>query len=490
MKKTMSIILCIVMLLCAFSSAIPSFALSYNDFTYEIVDGSVVITGYTGSATTLTIPSQIDGKNVEKIGDNAFKDNKKITGITVNSGVKDIGDNAFENCIALKTINLPDTIIHIGEKAVYNTAFYNNESNWKPKKSSSSGDLSVGGSGTQETVSWEDILAQNLDYLYLGKYLIEITYSGSYSVKSGTRVIADGAFLGCDATTVTLPNTLVAIGARAFKDCQSLDTINFSDGLCYIGDSAFENCVSLKQIQLPHKNIQMSASVFYNTGYYNNSDNWRENVLYCGDKVIGVSEVCDTIKIQDGATEIISGALLDKNVIIPESVTQISDKAFTDKTNVIIWGFSDSYVQEYADLNQIEFIAIDTFEKGDLNFDKIIDDDDYKIICDLCATLREETHTDEYIGDLDGDGAVDGFDAIILDLIRNGKPPSRQKGDVNGDGKIDMTDYDLLVSIISLQDRITDNIMFARCDMNEDGAVDAFDVVGLDLYLNNLMPII
>ncbi len=490
MKKLISIMLCIAILFCAFSSVIPSFALSYNNFTYEIIDDSVIITGYTGSETEVTVPSQIEGLNVEKISDNAFKDNKTITSVTVSSGVQDIGASAFENCTSLATISLPDTIIRIGEKAIFNTAYYNNESNWKPKSTqsgSSSDGIQIGNGMAQ--IPWEDIAAQNLDYLYLGTNLIEATYSGSYAIKTGTRVIADGAFSGCAATSVTLSSQLVAIGGNAFKDCENLKTIKFFDSLEYIGDSAFENCVSLETIELPQKDIRFNASAFYNTGYYNNPDNWRGNVLYYKDKVIGTNENSDMVEINNGATEIISGALLNKTVVIPESIIKISDTAFTDKSNATIMGYSKSYAQEYAISNDIKFIAIDTFEKGDLNFDGVIDQNDYEIICKLCATHKEEKNIDIYIGDLDNDGAVDGFDAIILDLINNDMAPSRKKGDANGDGKVDMTDYDLLLSIATMNGRITDNIMFSRCDINEDGSVDSFDVICLDLYLNNLLPI-
>lgn len=479
------------MLLCIFTSALPSFALSYNNFTYEIIDESVVITGYTGSETEITVPSQIDGLNVEKVNDYAFKDDKNITSITVSSGVKDIGAGAFENCTALATISLPDTIIHIGEKAIYNTAYYNNKSNWKPKSTqsgSSNGGIQMGnGMGS---VSWEEIAAQNLDYLYLGTNLIEATFSGSYTIKTGTRVIADGAFSGCDAISVSASTQLAAIGKNAFKDCQKLNMVKFSDGLEVIGDSAFENCISLQKIELPQKDIQMNTSAFYNTGYYNNSNNWLGDVLYLNDKVIGVKENCDIIEIRNGTTEIVSGVLLNKSVIIPKSVTKISDTAFVDKSNATILGYSNSYAEIYANAKDIKFIAIDAFEKGDLNFDGIIDNKDYEIICEICTIQNVQTGTMTYLGDLDNDGAVDGFDAIILDLIQNDMPPSHKKGDANGDGRIDMTDYDLLLSIAQTKNRVTDNIMFARCDINEDGAVDAFDVVYLDLYLNNLKPII
>ena len=483
MKKIMSIILCVAMLLCAFSFVIPSFALSYNDFIYETVDESVIITGYTGSETAVVVPSQIDGLNVEKISDNTFKDNKNITAVTVSSGVKDIGASAFENCTSLATISLPDTIIHIGEKAIYNTAYYNDKSNWRLKK-----DPSQIGNG--DSIEWEDIDAPVLQYLYLDKILIEVELVGVYRVREGTLVIADSAFKDNDrARQIWLPTSIVAIGAKTFEGCESLHTIKDLNKAQYIGDYAFLNCESLEHFELA-ENADFNATIFYNTGYYNNSENWYGNVLYYNDKVIGVKENCDVVEIKDGATEIIDGVLFEKIVIIPQSVTRIADVIFADKTSATILGYSDSYARDYAETNQIKFIAIDSFEKCDLNFDGIIDNEDYELICKICSTQYEQNDLMTYLGDLDNDGAVDGFDAIILDLINNDMPPSRKKGDVNGDGKVDTLDYDLLISIVTTNDRVTDNIMFDRSDINEDGAVDSFDVVYLDLYLNNLKPIV
>lgn len=48
--------------------------ISVSDFEYSINDdGTATITGYNGSDTELTIPSEIDGKTVTGIGEDAFE---------------------------------------------------------------------------------------------------------------------------------------------------------------------------------------------------------------------------------------------------------------------------------------------------------------------------------------------------------------------------------------------------------------------------------
>ncbi len=488
MKKIISAILAVIMLICAFS--LPSYALNYGSFSYEVVNNEVVITKYIGSnRTSITVPATIKEMPVVAIAEGAFKGNTELTLVKVSEGVRDIGASAFEDCTSLATITLPTTITHIGEKAIYNTAYYNTESNWKkPPAGDSSGDIGFGSGMGQ--ISWEDIMAKDLEYLYLGNNLIEISFSGTYSVKSGTLVIADGAFAGCDAEKVTLSSQLITIGNNAFKNCKKLTEITFSKSIEYIGYSAFEGCISLKEIDLPDKYIETNSSAFYNTGYYNNSKNWENNVLYMKGTLIDTRANESVVEIKEGTKYIIGNSLGENDVLVPKTVIEISKNAFTDSTNVTVFGFADTYAQEYAVENSINFVDMGNLIKGDVNSDNKVDAEDYKILCEIATTQRKTNLVEKIAGDMDGDGAIDGIDVIILDLMLNGMPPSRLKGDVNGDNKVDVEDYELLVKIVSTGERITDNVMFQRADINEDGAVDAYDAVYLDLALNGLVALI
>lgn len=487
MKRIISVILAVIMFI--FSFSLPSFALVQGDYTYEMDGKTAVITAYTGTATSLVIPAKLNGIAVSKIGDSAFKGNTALTSVTVSSGIESIGTSAFENCTSLATITLPTTITRIGEKAIYNTAYYNKESNWKkPPTDSSSGNIGFGNGMGQ--IAWEDIAAQDLEYLYLGTNLIEISFSGSYSLKKETRVIADGAFAGCDAERVTLSNTLVTIGEKAFKGCKSLKEVEYNENIETIGDYAFDGCTSLESIDLPDKYIEMSSTSFCNTGYYKNSQNWSEGVLYLGNFLIDTCETTDIIKIKEDTKYVAGNSLGENSVFIPKTVSMISDKAFTDNSKVTVFGYAETYAQDFATANNIKFVDMGNLTKGDVNLDGKIGRDDYDILCDISITQRIPNLVEKIAGDMDDDGAIDSIDVIILDLMLNDMPPSRLKGDVNGDGKVDIDDYNLLANIVSTNERITDNVMFQRADINEDGAVDAFDVIHLDLALNGIVPLL
>jgi len=62
--------------------------------------------------------------------------------------------------------------------------------------------------------------------------------------------IADGAFEGAGVFSVTLPEGLMQIGSRAFKNCKNLSVINIPETLVLLGDEAFCGCEIL-DISLP-----------------------------------------------------------------------------------------------------------------------------------------------------------------------------------------------------------------------------------------------
>lgn len=464
MKKLVSILLTITVLLCVFSFSVPSFALSYGDFSYEIVNEQIVITGYNGTNTEITIPAEIDSKTVIKIGDNAFKDNKNLASVTISEGIEDIGASAFENCTSLAAITLPTTITHIGKNAIYNTAYYNNQDNWKLKRVTVDTDINIG-SGTQETIPWEDILAPTLQYLYLGTALIECEYSGIYRIKEGTTVIADYALAKSeDATSIGFPQSLLAIGKHAF-----------------------DGCISLENFDIP-ENVEIDSTSLYNTGFYNNLKNWENNSLYLGNRLIAANG--EEIIIKDGTTQIINGAINGKYVVIPASVTDICENAFVNTEDITIFGYAETVAQAFANENNIKFVNLETITKGDVNFNGELDEEDYKILCDISILQQTPSFTITFAGDMNEDGTIDGLDVIILDLFINNIGPSTIKGDVDGNGKVNEDDYALLLKITTLNVKITDVYMFDRCDLNYDGAVDTYDAVYLDLALNGLVAII
>ena len=166
--------------------------------------GSSAFSGCT-SLTNVTIPDSITS-----IGDNAFYNCKSLTSVTIPDSVTSIGDWAFENCTSLTSVTIPDSVTSIGYSAFYNTAYYNDKSNW---------DNGV---------------------LYISDCLIDTNYNFNsttdYIIKDGTRIIANYAFSGCTSlTSVTIPDSVTIIGRYAFENCTSLKNIIVLSSDCKFG---------------------------------------------------------------------------------------------------------------------------------------------------------------------------------------------------------------------------------------------------------------
>ena len=68
-----------------------------EDFEYEMVDGEVVITGYTGTDREIYIPAMINDRPVTQIGEEAFE-GYDMTLVDIPEGVVIIHDSAFYKC--------------------------------------------------------------------------------------------------------------------------------------------------------------------------------------------------------------------------------------------------------------------------------------------------------------------------------------------------------------------------------------------------------
>lgn len=114
MKKTVSVLLALVVLVGAFSAlalaADEKLVFEVNDFgKATLVSASKELVG------EVSVPAsvEIDGEEyeVQSIGDYAFSGCEKVTSITLAEGTVTIGNKAFENCAALTTVNVPKSLI-------------------------------------------------------------------------------------------------------------------------------------------------------------------------------------------------------------------------------------------------------------------------------------------------------------------------------------------------------------------------------------------
>lgn len=206
-----------------------------GDFTYAIYEEYVEITGYSGNAASVSVPSEYSGGKVLSIGKAAFQGNKLIESVTLPESVLNIEAAAFKNCEKLSSAAIPG-VKSIGASAFFNTALREIE---LPEVLENLGRQSF--SNTKlEFAELPGGIVRSGDYVFSG-----CTELKSVSFADGFSEISVRMFSGCTALeSVSVPDSVSAVGGYAFTFCTGLKTVTLG-GKTDIGDGAFHGCDSL-----------------------------------------------------------------------------------------------------------------------------------------------------------------------------------------------------------------------------------------------------
>ncbi len=248
----------------------------------------ILVTGYTGSNTSVIIPSVYLGMPVEGIADYAFE-SSFLTSISIPSSVKSIGYRAFcDSSLSSVALGEGCELSEVGRDAFTNTPICDGE-----------------------------------EPLYLGSSLIYVPHleTDVFSVAQGTKNIADHAF--CDnhsIYSVFIPKSVILIGDFAFSNASCIEYILYEgneDDLASlrVGESCFEGCGSSTY-------IGRSQFICLNGAYDpNNADTFTNGLKFRIDESLAYVSVIGY-----------SGS--DTDVTIPDyyfgiPVEEISDNAFS-----------------------------------------------------------------------------------------------------------------------------------------------------------------
>lgn len=119
MKKIISLFLSLTLLISLTAGLdFSAYAEGADDFVYESFDdGTVMITGYTGTEETVYVPNTIYGNKVYGIASYAFYGCENLKSITISSEIEVVGEYAFSQCTNLTDVNLGTGMLELGSYA-------------------------------------------------------------------------------------------------------------------------------------------------------------------------------------------------------------------------------------------------------------------------------------------------------------------------------------------------------------------------------------
>ena len=308
-------------------------------YTYSISEGTATIKSCDPSLSgNIIIPARLGGYPVTKIGSYAFDDCSKITSISLPEGMREIEVYAFENCSGLISVKIPASVTVIDIEAFSNCS--NLAGIWVD---------------SANTVYSSDTFG--------------VLYSKDYK-----KIIRAPMNL---ADPYTIPESIDAIGDRAFYGCKNLKKVVIPDGITDIDWYAFSNCTSLETIVLPSSITSIGSEVF--RGCTSLTD-----VLYKG-----TEETWNTIIIKNGNSSLTSAKrqynycdhIFDNGIITKEATCK--ELGIRTYTCSLCSG---------TEMRAIPKLTTHTWNNGEISKASTCKDEGVKTYtCSICSTTKTES---------------------------------------------------------------------------------------------------
>ncbi len=319
--------------------------------TLNIKDGITEICDFAFSDCT-SLKTVYLPENLTKLGEFVFSGCTLLLNVEIPNGVVCIGDGAFYNCTSLEKVDIPDSVV------------------------------TLGGLVFRDCMSLKEVkLSENITRIEQQTFL---NCTSLYKINIPPKLISIGDFSFRECTSlesISLPSGLIRIEGAAFTDCKLLSDIKIPDSVSFIAPQAFDNtgfynnlanwendvlyignhlivakttvegeysikegtvnvasyafadCSLLANVIVPESVKSFGFSVFLNTEFRTNEDNWENNFFYAGNHLIhAASSLAGECNIKEDTKSIAAFAFTHKekieSIIIPESVRIINENAF------------------------------------------------------------------------------------------------------------------------------------------------------------------
>ena len=302
----------------------------------------------TGAFAAPALESVAIANNASAIDGGLLANCPSLKSVDIPDSVKSIGAFAFSGCEALESVRLPEGGCEIGSVFFsyndgpkrYGNVFQGCTSLTNlhiPKgitalssENHYAWDYSMFSAPALKSVTFEDSVNALSASMFKNCEALE-----AVSIPNGVKTIPSYCFSNCKAlTSLDIPESVKTIEGCAFKGC-GFASINLPDTVKAIHDGAFADCASLSTVNLPTKGVELGGSYYpsnSNSGTFAGCTALKSITLPDGitGGMLGAPALTN-VKFAPGIKKIngLGGCTALSNVIVPDSARQICEGSFS-----------------------------------------------------------------------------------------------------------------------------------------------------------------